>query len=559
MNSEANGASRPSGSTNFKQVFEDELAELKEHSPECDRNRLVGLAFSGGGIRSATFNLGVIQSLARNGLLGRFDYLSTVSGGGYIGSWLSAQLHRTKGNKDEINQFQSEIKDNKKTGLESESVTWLRQYSNYLTPKKGLSGDTLAAIGTWLRNTLLNQATLGLFFASLILLLQMVLLTLNGIGWLGTQYSNLWLLLSVVLICCAIALCVAYLPKLCCCACSKNMATTKKEARQPTNWIILIAVAAAYGMSLWIYSTSSLTNAWTDTVDQSKTDQISLLKLVLHELPLISSGDQISSPMLTAIEAYWSPIVIAGMWAIIYVLPWVIAALYSLMKPELKRCAQCSHTQDEGSSEESSPTAEQASSSPLQFAVGSILSAVIAGAFGGWLIYQLSHVIAQQSEDIRLWWAAGFGTPLLLMIFCLILVLHQGLMARMFRVSQLEWWARLGGYVLLVAAAWAGIHALLIYAPPLLNMLKSQFIAAGGLAWAAHSLAGIILGKSAGTSGQGSKQWKEWITRAAPYVFVLGCLVATSWGVHALMHRFGTEETPCSLNLIVADDKAPPP
>src|SRR5262245_4612961 len=49
---------------------------------------LVGLAFSGGGIRSATFALGILQGLARLELLTRFDYLSTVSGGGYIGGWL---------------------------------------------------------------------------------------------------------------------------------------------------------------------------------------------------------------------------------------------------------------------------------------------------------------------------------------------------------------------------------------------------------------------------------------------------------------------------------------
>jgi hypothetical protein len=48
------------------------------------------LCISGGGIRSATFALGVLQGLARIGLLQKFDYLSTVSGGGYIGSWLSS-------------------------------------------------------------------------------------------------------------------------------------------------------------------------------------------------------------------------------------------------------------------------------------------------------------------------------------------------------------------------------------------------------------------------------------------------------------------------------------
>jgi hypothetical protein len=69
-----------------------------------------GLALSGGGIRSATFALGVLQGLVRarppspaqaeqeatarpephRSLLARFDYLSTVSGGGYIGSFFAS-------------------------------------------------------------------------------------------------------------------------------------------------------------------------------------------------------------------------------------------------------------------------------------------------------------------------------------------------------------------------------------------------------------------------------------------------------------------------------------
>ena len=57
----------------------------------------VGLAFSGGGIRSATFNLGFLQGAAALGLLTRFDYLSTVSGGGYIGAWFAAWVRREGG------------------------------------------------------------------------------------------------------------------------------------------------------------------------------------------------------------------------------------------------------------------------------------------------------------------------------------------------------------------------------------------------------------------------------------------------------------------------------
>ena len=55
---------------------------------------LLGVALSGGGIRSATFSLGILQGLASRGWLRHIDYLSTVSGGGYIGSWLLAWIKR---------------------------------------------------------------------------------------------------------------------------------------------------------------------------------------------------------------------------------------------------------------------------------------------------------------------------------------------------------------------------------------------------------------------------------------------------------------------------------
>ena len=79
----------------FEEVLEDELQALgklddnphdkgEEHNQYARAHlaQLVGLALSGGGIRSATFNLGVLQALAKYGLLRKFDYLSTVSGGG---------------------------------------------------------------------------------------------------------------------------------------------------------------------------------------------------------------------------------------------------------------------------------------------------------------------------------------------------------------------------------------------------------------------------------------------------------------------------------------------
>lgn len=127
------------------------------------------LCLSGGGIRSASFSLGVLQELARAGLLKRFDYLSTVSGGGYIGGWLSAWSSRRGG----IENVESELAAAPKQPLEPEleQIRHLRTFSNYLAPRLGLfSADTWALIATVVRNLLLNWLVLLSLFTALLVL-----------------------------------------------------------------------------------------------------------------------------------------------------------------------------------------------------------------------------------------------------------------------------------------------------------------------------------------------------------------------------------------------------
>ena len=117
---------------------------------------LTGLCFSGGGIRSATFNLGVLQALAELKLLHRFDYLSTVSGGGYIGSWLAAWIGRRK-SFGEVERRLGNSRVEQKENKEPQEIRFLRTFSNYLTPKLGFfSGDTWAMVAIYTRNMLLN-------------------------------------------------------------------------------------------------------------------------------------------------------------------------------------------------------------------------------------------------------------------------------------------------------------------------------------------------------------------------------------------------------------------
>ena len=74
----------------------EEVDGASDASGLVEKTGLVGLCVSGGGIRGATFNLGVLQALAEFGLLKHFDILSTVSGGGYIGAWFASWLKRSR-------------------------------------------------------------------------------------------------------------------------------------------------------------------------------------------------------------------------------------------------------------------------------------------------------------------------------------------------------------------------------------------------------------------------------------------------------------------------------
>lgn len=117
------------------------------------------LCLSGGGIRSAAFCLGVIQAFARHGLLAQIHYLSTVSGGGYAGAFLTrliAQRSLNSGDRFDPAAVEAEIAA-PMPRPEAGVIGNLRRYSNFLTPNPGpVSLDTWAGVLLWLRNTLVN-------------------------------------------------------------------------------------------------------------------------------------------------------------------------------------------------------------------------------------------------------------------------------------------------------------------------------------------------------------------------------------------------------------------
>ncbi|MGE1153035.1 patatin-like phospholipase family protein [Pseudomonas kitaguniensis] len=113
---------------NFCDINTSEAAEIQARRKyysinKPERTDAVGLSLSGGGIRSATFCLGVVQVLSEKKIMKDFDYLSTVSGGGYIGSFITSTLSQKEGYEAISKPY----------GPDTDSIRHIRQNAKYLS------------------------------------------------------------------------------------------------------------------------------------------------------------------------------------------------------------------------------------------------------------------------------------------------------------------------------------------------------------------------------------------------------------------------------------------
>jgi hypothetical protein len=134
--------------------------ELPEDRPSPE---VVGVALSGGGIRSATFCLGVFQALAQVGRLAGIDYISTVSGGGYFGSFLGRLYQRRQiENAEQVRSLlDPTASPAQRPAAIPDVVAWLRENGRYLSPSG--AGDLLINAAIMLRNWVTIQVVLASF------------------------------------------------------------------------------------------------------------------------------------------------------------------------------------------------------------------------------------------------------------------------------------------------------------------------------------------------------------------------------------------------------------
>ncbi len=464
---------------------------------EAHRMKLVGLAFSGGGIRSASFNLGVLQALADLKMLCHIDYLSTVSGGGYIGAWLAAWTKRV-GSIAKVQQQISTHRVKLNKDREQPPVRFLRVFSNYLTPNLGIfSGDTWAMVAIYLRNLLLNQTIILTLLATLLLLphaVKMVTRVMLSapfaayLIWPGLMIAEAGLLLYAFW---AILFNMGFIDW------EKSKVTPSSTEQKGVLLRVCVPLfIAAFVAVLWFVCPSPCwyikAESWLEHYQLFPYQNAILLGIIAYSAiwGFANLGDR----------------------------------LFGEQNEEKKISPRPGY--------------------PHEKLIKSVAT-LGAGALGGWLFALIMNQTLWQcgtAKSLALYMLLTVVVPLVVGAFLLAGTLHIGLLGIVFRDWKREWWGRLGGWLLLFAILWLALFSVSLcfpefyrQHPELWPKLKEWAVKYLTPAWILSTIGAVLAGNSKATGKPGTTTWLDVAIKFGPYVFITGLLCWTSFGIDYLL------------------------
>lgn len=409
------------------------------------------LCFSGGGIRSATFGLGILQGLARHGLLTEFDYLSTVSGGGYLGGWFSAWLRRERRteqtDRDTVVKIQDALRTPPAPKLqpEPEPVRHLRSYSNYMSPRLGLlSADTWTLVAIYFRNLFLNWLVLVPLIMGVLALPRFALAVASWGSFArigpGMLHATFWV--AVLFGVAAIAYIISNRPSLADCPkTGENVSRVPRDKRYE-GWFLWfcmlpLAILACLITTYW---------AWVRIPSGELSFDVSFVFFLRRGVP--------------------NAIAFMLFGVLLYFAAYLVAQIALVRKPLLVE--------------------------PLL--------AVVTGSIGGLLTYLVassalfdtsvfSGVAGARPGASQIAAAAlyiCFAAPAFLMMFLIASTIFVGLASFYMNDADREWLARAGAWILIATVGWSVVSTIVIFGPVALTYLGPKLLTAIG------SAAGII-------------------------------------------------------------------
>jgi hypothetical protein len=528
---------------------------------------LVGLAFSGGGIRSATFGLGVLETLKRLGLLTQVDYLSTVSGGGYIGAWLSANCTRAAARR-RLNAESGVVDWLEPAADWRPSVTHLRRYSNYLSPTVGFfSADTWSMGAIWIRNTLLVQLTVILAVAATLLLprplfqlfaywpstgdlrwLGVALFIVGVVGVAGNQlrlhrrrqlpllHASSWVIgLVLTVICLAAAVVIGR---------GWGFAPFSDD---PMGWValpvaLLLLLAGFCAQPVAVKLVGLIWVLWRADGAPREINYTQGWVQALIVVPMMAAGFFLAAvlwgqsagaePVLAHattfagmfMEAwrYW-PLPLSIAFASLWMLSLVSLRRYTVVSIVVALCAPI----------------------PTVVVLHALLSVIM---------LLLRRWAASPAEGQ--WLAFVWAPALVLYAFALTVNILIGMLGRQSSEGVREWWSRLGAWLGIYGFAWMLITLAGVYGPRLgLALLDgslwTRFSTVVG--WAVTTGAGLLAGNSARTSGKSKADVSEKSTvqtvlgvaaALGPFVFIGGLFIGVSTALHLTILNSSIDSLP---------------
>lgn len=566
----------------FKKVFGEEQEAIRKLRarrntcyPDEAKTGSTAICLSGGGIRSATFCLGVLQGLATYGLLKRFDYISSVSGGGYISSWLISWIKRpgdaAKGKtgiefvEEQLSQAPPHFVQprRKYAGLVervqtiSSSLGWkwnVKQLVECLTPKRkidegkkldapsrlplGPPEDSPYCVKTedGKRNRYEEPGALNFLRAYSNYLTPRVGF-LGADTWVAIASFVRNLLLNQAILFSALAA-FLLLPRF-----AQLLFDQTIHHWCPPAWTIGVPAIAIFLAALTFIDRSiadcSLRAAVAKVKNGKEPDRDLLESTGQGRVLLFAVGPIFIAAMLAALSLalhvraagvgppYWP-------WVIWTMLGYFAARLLALAISYLWLFVTWRQPKGEDLVTWNEITNEFRDREK-QGRIQMLISAFPAGALAGYLLYELAKLF-KFLFDCHNYSAVtnvvSFGPPLFIFVVLLAGVFHVGLMGASFVNEKREWWARVAAWLLIWVLGWAFFFAVALFVPPGIAKLTSwtRVKSAAIASWLATTLYGILAGKSAKTSGEqsGNKRF-ELVTSIAPYVFILGTLILISY------------------------------
>jgi hypothetical protein len=506
---------------------------------------LFGLALSGGGIRSATFGLGVLQALSHMDLLRRVDYLSTVSGGGYIGSWLLAWIKRLRGGVHEVQQRLCPTRGPHPNAGEARPLRMLREFSNYLTPQTGfLSGDTWTMVVIWFRNTLLNLLVILALLIALLLIPRWVV----PFTFAFTEGEQLRVFVLATLVAVGfVAWNIAGVD-------DAKQVRTHAAGPQPlprghasgtvTASVVVPIMLGSVAAAGWIYKVGGLAQgssqvdlppplAWLRTM--VSLDWIPVVRNLTDRLAAVAALPAAPTlPLPAAPPSEWlSPSEQSA-----FVVGAVVMFVGLVIIQFGGRYGRCIlRTRGRAGSVVATTVVHLACA----------LAAAIAATVGGLLTAMLLRLAHAFPAETAYWYAVAFLPPLLVETLAVTVVVHIGLLGRSFPDERREWWSRLGASQLLISVIWTIAFICVLFTPMLLHRAITWVPMA--ITWVVATWGGVILAKASETSGKPateSPRWREYVALVAPYVFIAGMLIAVSALVHWIIFSIDCPVELCS-------------